>query len=67
MSDQVMKQCLGWDKNSNMHEIYIHMSGRQSDEAILKESGVLYTALPQPKQTQLIFSQPFIQRIAVEN
>jgi site-specific recombinase XerD len=67
MSDQVMKQYLGWDKNSNMHEIYIHMSGKESDEAILKESGMLYTALPQPKQTTLIFSKPIIQRLMVEN
>ena len=67
MSDQVMKQYLGWDKNSDMHEIYIHMSGKESDEAILKESGVLYTALPQPKQTTLIFTRPFTQRLAVGN
>lgn len=67
MSDQVMKQYLGWDKNSDMHEIYIHMSGRESDEAILKESGVMYTSLPQPKQTTLIFTKPFIQRLAVQN
>lgn len=40
MSDASMKNYFGWTQGSEMAGIYIHMSGRETDEAILKASGV---------------------------
>jgi len=40
MSDASMKQYFGWTQGSQMASIYIHMSGKDTDEAILKASGI---------------------------
>lgn len=40
MSDASMKHYFGWVQGSKMAGIYIHMSGRETDEAILKASGI---------------------------
>ncbi|MFH1637398.1 MAG: tyrosine-type recombinase/integrase [Candidatus Woesearchaeota archaeon] len=40
MSDASMKHYLGWTQGSKMAAVYIHMSGRETDEAILKLNGV---------------------------
>jgi len=40
MSEAGMKQYFGWDQNSRMCGIYIHLSGRECDEAILKANGI---------------------------
>ena len=40
MSDSSMKNYLGWTQGSKMAGIYIHMSGKETDDAILKENGI---------------------------
>jgi integrase/recombinase XerD len=40
MSDSSMKHYLGWTQGSKMAGIYIHMSGRETDEAIMQMNGV---------------------------
>lgn len=40
MSEASMKQYLGWTQSSKMAATYIHMSGKETDEAILMASGV---------------------------
>ena len=40
MSDAPLKSFFGWTPGSNMASIYIHMSGRDTDEAILKLNGI---------------------------
>lgn len=40
MSDASMKHYFGWTQSSKMAGIYIHMSGRETDDAILKANGV---------------------------
>lgn len=40
MSDASMKHYLGWTQGSKMAGIYIHMSGKDTDEAILETNGV---------------------------
>jgi len=40
MSEASMKQYLGWTQSSKMASVYIHMSGKDTDEAILEASGI---------------------------
>jgi site-specific recombinase XerD len=40
MSEAAMKQYFGWTQGSNMAEIYVHMSGKDTDEAILRANGI---------------------------
>ena len=40
MSDGQLKTYLGWTAGSKMAGIYIHMSGKDTDEAILRASGI---------------------------
>lgn len=40
LSDSQLKNYLGWIQGSKMASIYIHMSGKDTDEAILKTHGV---------------------------
>nr|MBI4157080.1 tyrosine-type recombinase/integrase [Candidatus Woesearchaeota archaeon] len=40
VGEAVMKQYLGWTQGSRMAGIYIHMSGRDTDQAILKINGM---------------------------
>ncbi len=40
MSDSQLKNYLGWIQGSKMASIYIHMSGKDTDEAILKTNGL---------------------------
>ena len=40
MSDSGLKNYLGWTQSSKMAGIYIHMSGKDTDEAILEMSGI---------------------------
>jgi len=40
MSEASMKQYFGWTQSSKMASIYIHMSGKDTDEAILQASGI---------------------------
>jgi len=40
MSEASMKQYLGWSQSSKMCGIYIHMNGKETDEAILRANGI---------------------------
>ena len=40
MSDSQLKNYLGWIQGSKMASIYIHMSGKDTDSAILKTNGL---------------------------
>ncbi len=40
MSDASMKQYFGWTQQSKMASIYIHMSGKDTDEVILRANGI---------------------------
>ena len=40
MSESAMKQYFGWTQGSDMASIYVHMNGRDTDEAVLRASGI---------------------------
>lgn len=40
MSESSMKQYFGWTQGSDMAAIYVHMNGKETDEAILAANGV---------------------------
>lgn len=40
MSEAALKQYMGWAQSSKMAAIYIHMSGKDTDEAILRANGI---------------------------
>ena len=40
MSDSALKHYLGWTQSSKMAGIYIHMSGKETDETILEMNGI---------------------------
>lgn len=40
MSDSALKDYLGWTQGSKMAGIYIHMSGKETDEVILQMNGI---------------------------
>lgn len=39
-TEQQMKNYLGWTRDSKMASVYVHLSGRDIDEAILKKNGI---------------------------
>ena len=47
MSEATMKQYFGWTQSSNMAAIYVHMSGKDTDEAVLRASGIEVEKKPQ--------------------
>ncbi|MBU0466928.1 MAG: tyrosine-type recombinase/integrase [Nanoarchaeota archaeon] len=40
MSESSMKQYFGWTQGSKMAGIYVHMSGKETDETILRANGI---------------------------
>lgn len=40
MSDSALKNYLGWTPGSNMARVYIHMSGKETDNSILELNGI---------------------------
>jgi len=40
LTEQQMKKYLGWTEGSNMAAIYVHLSGKDMDAAILKMNGI---------------------------
>ena len=46
-----MKEHLGWVKGSNMPKTYVHLSGKQIDEAILKIHGIVKEEDTMPQLT----------------
>jgi integrase/recombinase XerD len=47
MSEAAMKQYFGWTQGSNMAAVYVHMSGKDTDEAILRANGIIVEKKPQ--------------------
>lgn len=47
MSESAMKQYFGWTQGSKMAAIYVHMSGKDTDEAILRANGIEVEKKPQ--------------------
>lgn len=43
MSESAMKQYFGWTQGSKMAAIYVHMSGKDTDEAVLRANGIEIT------------------------
>lgn len=41
MSEAQMKNYLGWEQSSKMAAIYVHMSGKDTDEALLRANGII--------------------------
>ena len=41
MSEASMKQYLGWVQGSSMAAIYVHMSGKDTDKAVLQANGIV--------------------------
>lgn len=41
MSEAQMKQYLGWEQSSRMAGIYVHMSGKDTDDALLRANGII--------------------------
>ncbi len=39
-TEQQMKNYLGWSKDSKMASVYVHLSGRDMDDAILRKNGI---------------------------
>ncbi len=48
LSDSQLKNYLGWTQGSKMAGIYIHMSGKDTDDAILKANGIEVERKPEP-------------------
>jgi site-specific recombinase XerD len=40
LTDAQMKEVFGWTKNSDMASVYVHLSGRDVDTALLKANGI---------------------------
>ncbi|MDD5599734.1 MAG: tyrosine-type recombinase/integrase [Victivallaceae bacterium] len=47
MSESAMKQYFGWTQGSDMAAIYVHMSGKDTDEAVLRANGIEVEKKPQ--------------------
>ena len=57
MSEATLKQYLGWTQGSKMAAIYVHMSGKDTDEAILRANGIEIEKKPQRQLTQSLNCQ----------
>lgn len=53
MSDSALKHYLGWTQSSKMAGIYIHMSGKDTDETILELNGIMV-----PKENKKSLMKP---------
>jgi len=49
LTESQMREHFGWTKNSNMTEVYVHLSGRDLDHAILKAHGLVANGEQTPK------------------
>lgn len=47
MTEAALKQYLGWTQSSKMAAVYIHLSGKDTDEAILRANGIEIEKKPQ--------------------
>jgi site-specific recombinase XerD len=51
LTDSQMKEFFGWSKASDMTSVYVHLSGRDLDEPILKMHGIVTDGSEKPKIT----------------
>lgn len=54
LTESQMKEQLGWTQDSKMAAIYVHMSGKQTDAAILKMHGIIKEEDHMPQLTTRI-------------
>lgn len=57
MSEAAMKQYFGWTQGSKMAAIYVHMSGKDTDEAILKANGIEVEKKPHEQSLKSVACQ----------
>ena len=57
LPESQLRQIMGWTADSNMVAIYVHMSGRDTDEALLKIHGVKTEEQKVPTLTQKVCSR----------
>jgi site-specific recombinase XerD len=71
LTEAQMKQMFGWTQSSDMASIYVHLSGRDLDEPLLKMSGLLDDEIKQNENMdnalkQLVKVDPEIINILIE-
>ncbi|MFA0822602.1 MAG: zinc-ribbon domain-containing protein [Methanomethylovorans sp.] len=54
LTESQMKEHLGWVQGSNMPQTYVHLSGKQIDEAILKIHGIIKEEDTMPQLTSTL-------------
>lgn len=52
LTEAQMKQMFGWTQSSDMASIYVHLSGRDIDDTILKASGLLDEEMTTEEETK---------------
>ncbi|MCX6821798.1 MAG: tyrosine-type recombinase/integrase [Candidatus Aenigmarchaeota archaeon] len=57
LTEAQMKQMFGWTQNSGMASIYVHLSGRDLDEPLLKMSGLLDKETEKEEETKKSFEE----------
>lgn len=57
MSEAALKQYLGWTQGSKMAAVYVHMSGKDTDAAILQANGVEIEKKPKEQCLQPVSCQ----------
>jgi RNA polymerase subunit RPABC4/transcription elongation factor Spt4 len=57
MSEAALKQYLGWTQGSKMAAVYVHMSGKDTDAAILQANGIEVEKTPKKQLTQSLNCQ----------
>ena len=63
MSEASMKQYFGWVQGSQMAAIYIHMSGKDTDQAVLQANGIQI----QKQEKEITFQAIKCQRCNTNN
>lgn len=57
MSEAALKQYFGWTQGSKMAAIYVHMSGKDTDDAILRANGIELAPRPQEQSLKSLTCQ----------
>jgi len=57
LTEAQMKQMFGWTQSSNMASVYVHLSGRDLDEPLLKMAGLLDKETEKEQQTMKSFEE----------
>ncbi len=64
MSEASMKIYFGWTQSSKMASVYIHMNGKDTDEAVLRANGI---KIPQKQQQKSKLAPTICQRCKISN